>query len=177
MRGAAQQLRLARVLHRLDDKGLRRFIEEMPKVDARLAFMGMGDIGRHVMSRAAYDAIHRIVETYTLMEFDALMARGNVWQPRDPRVDPGARATSGIRAVVLSEEPTCAYWGLRADCLGPGTPNVDHKLPRSLGGGNERPNLQRLCQPCNLWKHTKTDAEARSLLAVTLDRARKAASA
>ena len=79
-------------------------------------------------------------------------ARGLVWYQRH-------------RAMILAAEPACAYYGLRVGCLGAAKAEIDHKLPRARGGGNERSNLQRLCRPCNQWKSNKTDEEARLLLA------------
>ena len=37
--------------------------------------------------------------------------------------------------------------------------HVDHKVPLSRGGSNDRRNLQLLCSPCNLSKGTKTMTE------------------
>jgi 5-methylcytosine-specific restriction endonuclease McrA len=44
------------------------------------------------------------------------------------------------------KDEECAFCG--------GTENLvlDHILPISAGGSNERINAQTLCQPCNLWK-------------------------
>lgn len=60
-----------------------------------------------------------------------------------------------LREQVRLEEPFCR------SCLAAGkrvaTDEVDHIVPLSAGGGNERENLQGLCEPCH---SAKSRAEA-----------------
>jgi 5-methylcytosine-specific restriction endonuclease McrA len=55
-----------------------------------------------------------------------------------------------LRAQVLKEEPNCAMCGAPAN-------NVDHRVPKSSGGGDDRDNLRALCGPCH---HSKSAGEA-----------------
>ena len=47
-----------------------------------------------------------------------------------------------MRRVVLREEPRCRRCGAPAR-------HVDHIIPRSRGGSEERSNLQALCRECH----------------------------
>lgn len=87
----------------------------------------------------------------------------------------GGSGAMGVRHIpVLSAEPVPHLPHPRADvvrmlaerdgpaCLGCGyTPDdplwldVDHVMPRALGGGNDMGNLQLLCRPCNQRKGSK----------------------
>ena len=79
------------------------------------------------------------------------------WQQR-PAVMVGqrtrGRAWMAIRAGVLAEEPRCYL------CGGGGTNQdyVDHVLPLSQGGTDDRGNLRRICRPCS---DRKTGRESR----------------
>jgi 5-methylcytosine-specific restriction protein A len=61
-------------------------------------------------------------------------------------------AWQAVRARVLAEEAYCRHCG--AD--GHPSDHVDHLVPRSRGGTNDRANLQRLCHACH---SRKTQAE------------------
>jgi 5-methylcytosine-specific restriction endonuclease McrA len=50
-----------------------------------------------------------------------------------------------MRARVLAEEPNCRSCGAKATV-------VDHIVPRFLGGGHNRENLQPLCANCHRLK-------------------------
>ncbi len=54
-----------------------------------------------------------------------------------------------MREVVLIEEPVCKICGRRA------SRQVDHKIPISQGGTDERPNLQGICDDCHDEKNAK----------------------
>lgn len=47
---------------------------------------------------------------------------------------------------------------------------VDHKFPRSRGGGNEISNLQWLCSKCNLTKNSRTEDEFFEYMKLVLSR-------
>lgn len=40
---------------------------------------------------------------------------------------------------------------------------IDHKIPKILGGTNEKKNLQCLCKRCNTMKNRMSDRQVRSL--------------
>jgi 5-methylcytosine-specific restriction protein A len=63
------------------------------------------------------------------------------------------------RTRILAEEPTCRH----CDKLGIVTPSeeVDHIIPLSLGGGEDRSNKQALCKPCHAAKTAREAAAAR----------------
>lgn len=68
---------------------------------------------------------------------------------REPRAKaaptPTTRVEDATREEVLAIG-VCAFCGSRKDL------SVDHIIPRSMGGGNHRANLQCLCKACNHWK-------------------------
>jgi 5-methylcytosine-specific restriction enzyme A len=59
-----------------------------------------------------------------------------------------------IRRQVLKEEPNCRLCGRPAV-------TVDHIVPRSRGGIDERSNLQPLCSVCRRRKDAKDAADGR----------------
>lgn len=56
---------------------------------------------------------------------------------------PGAR----LRGWVKREEPLCR--ACLAKGLSVATEEVDHIVPLSRGGSNDRSNMQGLCEPCH----------------------------
>ena len=62
-------------------------------------------------------------------------------------------------ALTLSYRERCAY------CGGGGPPQVEHRVPLSLGGTNSIDNILPACRRCNARKHTLTDEEFRARLA------------
>jgi 5-methylcytosine-specific restriction protein A len=62
-------------------------------------------------------------------------------------------AWAKIRRAVLVEEPACRV------CGAPST-DVDHIVPRSLGGTDDRSNLRGLCRRCHQTKTGKEGAHA-----------------
>lgn len=84
------------------------------------------------------------------------------WQLQPGAKDVRKRGRAGLRerAEVLAEEPFC-----RA-CLTSGrhvgSDEVDHIVPLSEGGNDERSNKQALCTPCHDAKSKAERARARS---------------
>ena len=58
------------------------------------------------------------------------------------------------RRAVLHRDPICT---LRLRCAGAPSTEVDHTIPRSLGGTHDLTNLAGACSPCH---KAKTAAEA-----------------
>lgn len=56
-----------------------------------------------------------------------------------------------LRAVVLSEEPTCRSCTMRGRVTA--SEEVDHIIPLEDGGTDDRSNLQGLCGDCHKQKH------------------------
>lgn len=48
--------------------------------------------------------------------------------------------------VMHRSKGRCEWCGSKHKC------GIDHKMPRTLGGGNHRRNLQLLCERCGSWK-------------------------
>lgn len=78
-------------------------------------------------------------------------------QPETPRptTPMGGEQRKALREQVLQEaNGQCQACGSRFRLT------LDHIVPRHLGGGNHRENLQALCEPCNkakgldIWKAT-----------------------
>lgn len=87
------------------------------------------------------------------------------WQPAPVYVDQRKRGRAGMRerAQVKAEEPFCR------ECLKHGkrvaTDVIDHIVPLSEGGSDERSNKQGLCDPCH-------DAKSKAERAAALRRRR-----
>lgn len=82
------------------------------------------------------------------------------WTPKTPWKHAPGRSSATIRGYnsewqvirksVLAVEPFCR--SCAANGLGVPATHVDHIKPKSLGGTNDRSNLQPLCQRCHLSK-------------------------
>lgn len=62
------------------------------------------------------------------------------------------RRKETIATLSKHQKGRCAYC---RDRLTPGDIHIDHIHPRSLGGTNDRSNLQLTCSTCNMAKHAK----------------------
>jgi len=78
-------------------------------------------------------------------------------QAEQARGSPSARGYDArwqrLRAWVLREEPDCRACG----APGQDADHVDHILPTSRGGTDDRDNLQRLCPRCHARKTATHD--------------------
>lgn len=57
-----------------------------------------------------------------------------------------------LRAQVLLEEPVCR------ECKAAPSVEVDHEIPRALGGTHDRANLRGLCHGCHAVKSARDKA-------------------
>lgn len=62
----------------------------------------------------------------------------------------GQYTVDDVADILRRQKRRCAYCRCRLDGY-----HVDHIVPLSRGGGNDRRNIQILCEPCNLKKHAK----------------------
>jgi 5-methylcytosine-specific restriction enzyme A len=62
-----------------------------------------------------------------------------------------------LRLMVLREEPLCYYCQLFGIIVA--TNSIDHKIPKSRGGTDERTNLCGCCKNCNDRKQDMTSDE------------------
>ena len=69
--------------------------------------------------------------------------------PRDWRAEGYTRSWRTLSEQVRQEQPWCSI------CMGTESLTVDHIIPRSMGGSNDRDNLQVLCRSCNSRKATR----------------------
>lgn len=67
------------------------------------------------------------------------------------------------REIFAAADGKCHY--CKTELVLTGDWEVDHKMPKILGGSNERINLVAACAPCNRTKKDKTDVEFFALLA------------
>jgi 5-methylcytosine-specific restriction endonuclease McrA len=67
----------------------------------------------------------------------------------------GSHTIEDIRALLESQKGRCVY--CRCDIRK--SFQVDHIVPVSAGGSNDRSNLQLVCQPCNLDKRAQDPLE------------------
>lgn len=75
--------------------------------------------------------------------------RRKPWERPEGVPDRRVRGSAGVkmRAQVKREEPLCRL--CTAKGLVAATTEVDHIVPLSRGGGNQRSNMQGLCTPCH----------------------------
>jgi 5-methylcytosine-specific restriction protein A len=94
----------------------------------------------------------------------ALVRRGRCEQhtlPRAPDTRPARQARGytrtweKLRAIVLQEEPLCQI--CKAQGITEVATEVDHIVPLSKGGTNERSNLQSLSKSCHSKKTARED--------------------
>ena len=64
-----------------------------------------------------------------------------------------------LRDEVLADEPLCR--SCKAEGIATIATTVDHIVPKHKGGGDERSNLQPLCNDCHKAKTAKEAVEAR----------------
>ena len=70
----------------------------------------------------------------------------------------GLGLTRGLQTrLYAAQQGRCQGCGLRFTKKRP--PHLDHMDPLARGGRNEDANVQLLCAPCNLSKHTRTHVE------------------
>jgi hypothetical protein len=72
------------------------------------------------------------------------------------------------RQIFEESQGQCHYCGTALDLEG--SWHIEHKMPKALGGGNERTNLVAACVSCNQQKKDRTDIEfieSRSSFAAT----------
>jgi 5-methylcytosine-specific restriction endonuclease McrA len=75
-----------------------------------------------------------------------------------PTKRPPLQPIDVIKDLYNDQKGLCPLCGdPLGDSLASATYHVDHNIPFSRGGGNERTNLRLLCPPCNLSKGAKVD--------------------
>ena len=68
----------------------------------------------------------------------------------------GTRRWKKLRARIISRDGACVWCGSQEQL------QVDHIMPRVMGGTNAEENLQVLCKTCNLKKGKKDPFSARN---------------
>lgn len=68
----------------------------------------------------------------------------------------GSLSSDDLRLIFTSQDGKC---GLTGRTLSFDDMHLDHKVPRSRGGGNEMENLRWVCSEANQAKHGLTDEE------------------
>lgn len=82
--------------------------------------------------------------------------------PKLPRTKPG-RSAKLRRALVERDGQRCYLCGKWIENIR--KLRIEHKTPRSRGGGNSRDNLGLACIPCDIAKGNMTEDEYRATLA------------
>lgn len=62
-------------------------------------------------------------------------------------------------AIYLRDDFSCAYCGRDLKAAAPEEVNLDHLVPRSLGGGNDASNLITACRSCNCSRGNRAYAD------------------
>jgi 5-methylcytosine-specific restriction endonuclease McrA len=65
----------------------------------------------------------------------------------------GSHTAQDITVLFKRQKGRCAHLWCRANLKK--SRHIDHVIPLSLGGSNDRKNIQLLCGPCNLGKKAK----------------------
>lgn len=106
--------------------------------------------------RNAYHAKNRDAQTAKMR---AYYERRFFWGKAMKLRGPGRATAKDLAAIWKEQRGRCALTGRRLDR----SAQLDHKLPRTRGGGDAPLNLQWLCEEVNLAKRALTDAEFTAL--------------
>lgn len=87
---------------------------------------------------------------YCISNPDIILANGRNRRARE-RNAPGKNTASDIKQLMTLQKSKCAV----CRCSIKNGYHVDHVIPLSKGGSNDKFNLQLLCQHCNQSKHAK----------------------
>jgi 5-methylcytosine-specific restriction endonuclease McrA len=71
----------------------------------------------------------------------------------------GKHAAEDVRSIFTSQRGLCASCKTRLIVDGANKYHVDHIVPLSRGGSNDKYNIQCLCQTCNVRKNAKDPIE------------------
>jgi len=78
-----------------------------------------------------------------------------------------------IRRILVQRQGTRCFYCWRD--VGPEKLTIDHKLPKSKGGGNKLKNLVLACRPCNRDKGSQTFEEYRKPMLDLITKIKKTA--
>lgn len=95
-----------------------------------------------------------------IAEREAHMAIGRA---KAKKKDQPRKIGKRLREIFAAANGECHYCKEKLELTGDW--EVDHKMPKALGGSNDRINLVAACRPCNRAKKDKTDVEFFALLA------------
>lgn len=104
---------------------------------------------------------------------DSCLARARRWKAENPEKAKnhlrkrralkysasGSHSHEDISAILSAQKAKCASCKKKLSVEGPGKYHIDHVMPLSKGGSNDKYNLQILCPSCNLSKHAKDPIE------------------
>lgn len=100
-------------------------------------------------SRAYYAENLNKIRQYYEANKDKFFAHSRTRRSRVANA-PGTHTAADVRDILTMQRHHCACCGVKL-----ATYHVDHIVPLSRGGSNDKANLQILCAPCNLSKHAK----------------------
>lgn len=113
-------------------------------------------IGFEALSKQQIDSLLEACEQ-RLQEY--IEKRGDrVWQPR--RKSSGAISGSIKYEILKRAKHRCELCGISAEER---AREVDHIVPRNLGGSDDQSNLQALCYSCNAMKRDRDDTDFREV--------------
>lgn len=112
-------------------------------------------------ARAYARANHHANREVRLEAMRAYCSRRFFWVKATKLRGPRRATAQQIASLWKAQRGRCALTGRRLDR----SAQLDHKLPKARGGGDEITNLQWLCEAANLAKRDLTDAEFAALCA------------
>jgi 5-methylcytosine-specific restriction endonuclease McrA len=94
------------------------------------------------------------------MPFAPPKHRPSGWRPRPPK--PTDQFYKSPAWLSLRQKVIRRARGRCVMCGAPGATQVDHRIPRSLGGADALWNLRLLCRPCDNRRHAEKGADPES---------------
>lgn len=115
------------------------------------------------------DKVKAAIKKWTTENSERVKARKREWSKENPEIIAahnhnrrsrkikagGQHSAAEIREIFIAQRGMCANCHIRIDAHGKDKMHVDHIVPLSRGGLNNKYNLQCLCPQCNLKKHAK----------------------
>ena len=109
---------------------------------------------RNILQNLGNEAVNELIEDRTHMVVAALT---NQTLQRAARQTKPRKIGKRMKTIFEESDGKCHYCA--TSLVLDGKWQIEHKMPRALGGGDEPTNLVAACVPCNVAKRDRTDVE------------------